>query len=394
MQCARLLRSSVEVSPVAVALGGELVGHLGVDVVEDAHRLRVGQRLAALTQVVAELVGLGLEVREVLVVDEAVAAHVDLEAGDRVLELPVLEVVAHPVAGRVVGGGVRTHPVGVRLDEGRALAVAGALQRRLRHGVRREDVVAVDAHAGEAEAERALVERDAGLALDGLGDGPLVVLAEEHHGSVVRRREDEALVDVALRGRTVTEVCDDRRVAVGVAGADDAVALHAHRVAGRVQDLGADDDRVEPEVVVLRVPRALVDAAEEAEQVERVDAAAVGDAVLAVGREDVVLRAQRAARADLGGLLAEQLGPDAELAVALERGGLGVDPPREDHVAVEAAQLLGGEVVVELVVVDALTLRRQQLDELGSAVLLAGSEDLHQVGAKSSGVAHGTPSCG
>ena len=93
--------------------------------------------------------------------------------------------------------------------------------------------------------------------------------------------------------------------------------------------------------------------------------------MLAVGREDVVLRAQRAAGADLGGLLAEQLGPDAELAVALERGGLGVDPPGEHHVAVEAAQLLGGEVVVELGVVDALTLGGQQLHELGAAVLLA-----------------------
>ncbi len=163
---------------------------------------------------------------------------------------------------------------------------------------------------------------------------------------------------------------DHGRVTVGVAGADDAVALHAHGVAGAVQHLGADDDRVEPEVVVVRVPAALVDAAEEAEQVERVDAAAVGDAVLAVGREDVVLRAQGAAGADLGGLLAEQLGPDAELAVALERSGLGVDPPGEDHVAVEAAQLLGGEVVVELGVVDTLTLGGQQLDELGAAVLL------------------------
>ena len=139
------------------------------------------------------------------------------------------------------------------------------------------------------------------------------------------------------RGRAVAEVGDHRRVAVGVAGADDAVALHAHRVAGGVQGLGADHDRVEAEVVLVGVPGALVDAAEQAEQVERVDAAAVGDAVLAVGREDVVLRAQRAAGADLRGLLAEQLGPDAELAVALERGGLGVDAPGQHHVAVEAA---------------------------------------------------------
>ena len=104
--------------------------------------------------------------------------------------------------------------------------------------------------------------------------------------------------------------------------------------------------------------------------------------MLAVGREDEVLRAQRAAGADLGGLLAEQLGPDAELAVALEGGGLGVDPPGEHHVAVEAAQLLGGEVAVELGVVDALTLGGQQLDELGAAVLLGGPEDLREVGAE------------
>jgi hypothetical protein len=76
-----------------------------------------------------------------------------------------------------------------------------------------------------------------------------------------------------------------------------------------VQGLRADDDRVEAEVVVVGVPRAVVDPAEQAEEVERVDAAAVGDAVLAVGREDVVLRTQRAAGADLRGLLAEQLGP-------------------------------------------------------------------------------------
>ena len=186
----------------------------------------------------------------------------------------------------------------------------------------------------------------------------------------------------------VAEVGDHRRVAVGVARADDAVALHAHGVAGGVQCLGADDDRVEVEVVLGGVPRALVDAAVETEQLERVDALAPGDAVLAVGREDVVLRAQRAAGADLGGLLAEQLGPDAELAVALQRGGLGVDAAGEHHVAVEAADhlglLLGRHAVAEgeVGVLDALALGRQQLDELGAAVLLGRPEDLRQIGAE------------
>ena len=117
----------------------------------------------------------------------------------------------------------------------------------------------------------------------------------------------------------------------------------------------------------------MVDAAEQAEQVERVDPAAPGDAVLAVGREGVVLRAQRAAGADLGGLLAEQAGPDAELALALQRGGLGVEAADEDEVAVEAAQLLVGEVRRRTCVVargagDALALGGEQLDHLRAAV--------------------------
>ena len=68
------------------------------------------------------------------------------------------------------------------------------------------------------------------------------------------------------RGGAVAEVGDHGGVAVGVAGADHAVALHAHGVAGRVQRLGADHDRVEVEVVLGGVPAALVDAAEQAEQ--------------------------------------------------------------------------------------------------------------------------------
>ena len=80
------------------------------------------------------------------------------------------------------------------------------------------------------------------------------------------------------------------------------------------------------------------------EQVRRVDAAAPGHAVLAVGREDVVVVAQRPAGADLGGLLAQQRGPQAQLALALQRGRLGVEAAGQHHVAVQPAQLVGGQV--------------------------------------------------
>ena len=271
------------------------------------------------------------------------------------------------VAGRVVGGGVRAHPVGVRLDQRRALAVAGVVERRAGHRVGGEHVVAVDPDAGEAEAGGALVERDAGLPLERLGDRVLVVLAEEDDRGVEDAGPDERLVDVALAGRAVAEVGDDR---LAVVGADLAVHGDAHGVAGRVQRLRADDDRVDVELELVRVPAALVDAAEQAERHDRVDAAAVEDAVLAVGRERHVLRPQRAAGADLRGLLAQQAGPDAQLALALQRGGLGVELADGDQVAVEPAVLVVGEVdAVDRAVgaghrLDPLTVGGEQLDKL------------------------------
>ena len=304
-------------------------------------------------------------------VGHALVGEVGLEAQDRVAELPLLDLGRDAVLRRVVGGRVRTHAVGVGLDEQRAVAVAGLVEAVLRHGIRREDVVAVDADAREAEAAGALEERDAGLLLDGLGDGPLVVLAEEDDRGIEARGVDERLVDVTLRGGAVAEVADDGGVAVGVAGADVAVHPHAHRVARGVQRLGPDDDRVEVEVVLLRVPAALADAAEELQRALRVHAAHEADAVLAVGREDEVVRPERATGADLGGLLAEQAGPQAELALTLEGVALGVEPADEDEVAVEAPQVLGRQVRDVLVVVGvghALTLGGQQLDHVRATV--------------------------
>ena len=250
-----------------------------------------------------------------------------------------------------------------------------------------EHVVAVHPHAREAEALGALVDRHTGLLLGRLGDGPLVVLAEEHDRGVVDRGEREGLGHVALAGGAVAEVRDHR--AVG------AVLGDAHGVAGGVQRLGADDDRVQLEVVAVGVPAAVVHTAEHPEQVGRVDSAAPGHAVLTVGREDVVVLAGGPAGPDLGGLLAEQRRPQAQLALALQGGGLGVEAAGEHHVAVEAAELFrrdAGDVLVVLGVLDALALGRQQLHELGlgAGVLLGGRAGA--LGAGGAGLASGAAS--
>ena len=217
------------------------------------------------------------------------------------------------------------HPVRVGLDQRRSVAGAGPIESGRRDGVHREHVVAVHAYAGEAEAGRPAVQRDPGLPFDRLGDRPLVVLAEEDHRRVVGAGEDEALVDIALAGGAVAEVADHRGVPSGIAGADTAVPLDAHRVPGGVQRLGADDDRVQVEAVLGHIPGARVDAAEHRQQPQRVDTADPGDAVLAVGREGVVLPVQGATGADLRGLLAQQGGPQAQFPLPLERDRLVVD---------------------------------------------------------------------
>ena len=112
-----------------------------------------------------------------------------------------------------------------------------------------------------------------------------------------------------------------------------------------------------------RVPAAVADAPEQPEQLERVDSPAPGDAVLAVGRERHVLRAERAARADLRRLLAEQGRPEAQLALALQGDGLGVQPADEHQIAVEALQFAGRDVERVVGVLDPLTLRGQELNQ-------------------------------
>src|SRR5215211_1030421 len=73
----------------------------------------------------------------------------------------------------------------------------------------------------------------------------------------------------------------------------------------------------------------------------------------------------RATGADLRGLLAEQRGPDAELALPLQRGGLDVPAADQREVAVEAAQLLVGQVDRVLGVLHPLALGGEQLDQVG-----------------------------
>jgi hypothetical protein len=87
--------------------------------------------------------------------------------------------------------------------------------------------------------------------------------------------------------------------------------------------------------------------AHHADDVDRVDTAGGGDDVLAVGREQVILRPGGTHRSDLGGLLTERRRPQRELALPLQVGGLPVEGAHDHHVAVERLELGVGERVDE-----------------------------------------------
>ena len=107
------------------------------------------------------------------------------------------------------------------------------------------------------------------------------------------------------------------------------------------------------EAQLLRVPVAHLGTLEDRQDSLDGQAHQQGQAVLAVAGEDVVGRAEGGAHADLDGLLAQQWRPQAELPLALERGGLGVEAPDPGHVTQQADRLGGLELWGEVRVDDA-----------------------------------------
>ena len=172
-----------------------------------------------------------------------------------------------------------------------------------------------------------------------------------------------SLTSPSTRG-AVAEVADHCHVALGIAGADEAVAFHAHRVAGGMEGLRPDDDGVEMESALLRVPATKINSTEQGQQVQRVDAQAPGHTVFSIGGEDEVLLAERAAGAYLRCLLAQTGSPQPQFALALQGGCLGIDPTGQHHVVIEALDLIIVAAEGVLGVFQPLTLRGEQLDQL------------------------------
>ena len=93
------------------------------------------------------------------------------------------------------------------LDQRRPGAHARTLGRPLRDGVHREEIVAVDANAGNAVARAARRERLGLTAGEGLerGDRPLVVDDVENDRRAIDLREQQRVVEVRFGRAAVAE---------------------------------------------------------------------------------------------------------------------------------------------------------------------------------------------
>src|SRR6478735_3442768 len=96
-----------ELGPLPLNLG---VG-IGVDVIEDPADLRFGHRHAEGAESRSQFGRLGIHSVEERLVGQTSADQVHPDPLDRVEQLPGLRLVGQPVPGRVVGGGVRVHPI-------------------------------------------------------------------------------------------------------------------------------------------------------------------------------------------------------------------------------------------------------------------------------------------
>ena len=118
---------------------------------------------------------------------------------------------------------------------------------------------------------------------------------------------------------------------------------------------------------------------EDAEEGFGFDTAVVGEAVLAVRGEDEVLG--RAARPMPIWLLPVRTGrPKAQLSLTLQGSSFGIDAADQDHIPVEAAQILVGEFCGEGIVLtgfDAISVFGEHLDHSGLRGLTVGSAGSH-----------------
>ena len=113
----------------------------------------------------------------------------------------MLVIVLGSIAGRIVAGRMSGGAIGHQFDQRRTGAGARAFRRPLRYGINGEEIIAVDADAGDAVARTARCEGSlfaAGISLE-RRYGPLVVHHVEDDRRLIHRSEQQGMMEIGLR---------------------------------------------------------------------------------------------------------------------------------------------------------------------------------------------------
>ena len=268
------------------------------------------------------------------------------EAHDRVALGGLVAVLLGAVDLRVADV-VAVHPVGLDVEEDRAGAGAHVLERLARLLVDLRDVLAVDLDRVHVVGESPLghVVPDRRVLPAGRRLGPLVVLADEERLGLPELRQVERLVEGAGVGRAVAEERDrDARLVAELEGEAGADQRREPAADDGVRAEVAALDVVEVHRAAVAVRAALHLPVELSHQRVRVRPARERVAVGAVGRAEDVAVLHRGADPDLGGLLADRDVQEAgQLAGAEALLDLLLEPPDQEHLAQEVAELVLGK---------------------------------------------------
>src|SRR5229473_6247497 len=266
------------------------------------------------------------------------ADEIRTQPRNRLLLPAPLNLFGRAIAPRVIRGGVVAEPVGHRLDEARALPVAGSRNRLRGGGAHRDDVVAVDLFPPKAGSDRLLRQRFGGrLQLKRHGDGPLIVVGDEHQGELLHSGEIHCFPQVALRRGAVAE--------------------QANRNPGLFSELECISDprsvrrlRTDRNAIWKIMSRtggvvAALVAAPVEQYLLHLHPAPKQGGVVAVGRQQGIFLSHRACNPDPDRLLAEPNRVGAKAPSPLKRDRLQVKGARQHHRAIEGNEKrrIGGE---------------------------------------------------
>ena len=308
----------------------------------------MGRVVGELDGLVDRLLGLLVELLDVLVGHQPVLGHPLAEVVDRVALAPLLDLLLGAVL-LGVGHGVAAVAVGHRLHQLRLALLARALERLAHHRVGVEHVHAVALRAGHAEALR--LPRQVGhrrVALQRGAHAELVVDDQEDDRQAPQRSQVHGLAEGALVGGAVAGHGEDDVLGLVVVG--------RQRDAGRQRQRAAHDPVAAEEAPVpveevhgaAAAARAAVHAAEQlGHDLAGRHPAGDGLAVLAVGGHQVVLVAERLGGADDGRLLADaQVQEAADLRLRVHLAGALLEAPDQQHLLEDQPTgVLVGEVV-------------------------------------------------